>query len=66
MRAPPLRHVSTSDQNLDGQRDGLEKAGAGRLFADLRKGRYSILRRRRNLMPRIRPQMLRRPAILLV
>jgi DNA invertase Pin-like site-specific DNA recombinase len=26
--------VSTVDQSLDGQRDALEKAGAGRLFAD--------------------------------
>jgi DNA invertase Pin-like site-specific DNA recombinase len=26
--------VSTSEQNLDGQRDALEKAGAGRLYAD--------------------------------
>ncbi len=26
--------VSTSDQSLDGQRDALEKAGAGRLYAD--------------------------------
>ena len=26
--------VSTSDQNLDGQRDALKEAGAGRLFAD--------------------------------
>ena len=31
---PRLRHVSTSDQNLDGQRDALKEAGAGRLFAD--------------------------------
>lgn len=31
---PQLRHVSADDQSLDGQRDALEAAGAGRLFAD--------------------------------
>jgi hypothetical protein len=30
--------VSTSDQSLDGQRDALEKAGAGRLFVDIITG----------------------------
>ena len=30
--------VSTSDQSLDGQRDALEKAGVGRLYADIMTG----------------------------